>query len=319
MIFTPKILFALFLVITPLVSFCKEASQIFNEVNPSVVGVFNFSKTNDKSTSNLSALGSGFFWGPDCLILTNHHVVKNANKIGISILGQRKGLSAQILGAEPKLDLAILKLEKLFNCRPVKINSQQLEVGATVYAIGNPIGLERTLTSGIVSALNRSLDETTFHRLIQTDAPLFPGNSGGPLISASGETIGINTLSSSAGTGISFALPLQVIAPLLPEIIQHRSLKKRTLGIKAQQFEEKEKLTLSDYLGGVLVGSVFAGSPAEKAGLKKNDLIIESHKKTLQSIHDLEMELYSNPLGSFLELVVIRDNKELTLKIRVQE
>src|SRR5579875_2877710 len=232
--------------------------------------------------------GSGIVINANGTILTNWHVVANAVKVTVSFSEQGKQIPAQVIGKDPSKDLAVLKVPtEGLNLDPLKLgNSAEVQVGEVVYAIGNPFDLERTLTGGIVSALQRQIEAPNgfaITNVIQTDAPINPGNSGGPLLNDRGEVIGINPQIETAGTqgniGIGFAIPINTAKAELPELLKGGTVREAYLGV--------ESITLDGSLAlpgielpvheGALVQSVLRGSPAEHAGLKGGDIQVNAN------------------------------------------
>jgi len=295
-----------------------QVLEAFKQARSGVVGIYSFSKSEKDS---IDVLGSGFFFTENCYIITNQHIVADSQRVGVSVEGSAKGFKADILARSERLDIAILKIEGLNKCNHLTMaQSSDVAVGKSVFALGHPIGLDVTITGGMISALNRSFvshSSDLYHRLIQTDVAIFPGNSGGPIINLQGKVIGVNTFKTKYGTGLSFAIPISIIQPLMPELLKNKKLQTRSLGIQAEQNEKKNIQKLDDYVNGILVKEVFKASHAEKAGLLKGDLIINSNGKALKSINDLEMELYSYPLGSKIRLEVIRDSQSVFASIPV--
>ena len=183
-------------------------------------------------------------------------------------------------------------------------------MGTPVISVGNPMGLGWSVTSGIISADNRSLGPKKFHRYIQSDAVIFPGNSGGPLLTLSGELLGINTIA-TINAGLGFAFPSYIMDRILPELISHTRLRPRYLGIKAKQNKNADKVSFEDYFAGVKVAEVTKGSPAFKAGIRKNDILIRFDGHEIKSLDDLEMELYSHRIGSVVNVEALVKGKKL--------
>jgi len=295
----------------------------FKKAQQGVVGIYSFNEQAGKNWGEISGLGSGFFYSEKCYVVTNHHVIEGAKRVGISISGEDRGREAKVLAASKRLDIALLKVQGQYRCQPLASSQvDDISVGQSVFALGHPIGLDVTITGGMVSALNRSFShsEETYHRLVQTDVPIFPGNSGGPIIDRDGRVVGVNTFKTKFGTGLSFAVPMSVVHRLMPELLSNGELKPRTLGIQAEQHEKKVIRKIDDYVSGVFVKEVFANSPAQRAGIQAKDLIFKSNGKPLKSINDLEMELYSYPLGEKINLELARGESlvEVTIQVSTQ-
>jgi Do/DeqQ family serine protease len=259
------------------------------------------------------SLGSGVVIRPDGYVLTNEHVVVQAEKIFVQLSDDRK-LPARLVGADSDSDLAVLKVEdgKALSYLPLG-SSDDLMIGETVIAIGNPFGLSHTVTTGVVSALNRSLntDGRTYYDFIQTDASINPGNSGGPLLNIKGELIGINTAIYGKAQGIGFAIPISRAKRIVQELISHGAVEAPWVGLVVQtltpelayHFSLKEKQ-------GVLVRGVESGSPAAKAGLQRGDVLLELNNRPLRSAEEyLQREREFNN-GDTLRLRVLRGKGE---------
>ena len=262
----------------------------------------------DQDDSAHTGLGSGVIVSPQGYILTNNHVVEAADEI-LVMLNDGRQTQAKVIGTDPETDLAVLKvnLDKL----PVMVmnNSEQVQVGDIVLAIGNPFGVGQTVTSGIISALGRNqLGINTFENFIQTDAAINPGNSGGALVDVQGNLLGINTAiySKSGGSmGIGFAIPVSIAKQVMEQIIRQGSVTRGWIGIEAQDMtlELAESFKLKNAQGSLIAG-IIKNSPAERAGLKAGDVLLE--------INGLQVIDSSNMLGLISEL---KPNKQAILKI----
>ena len=259
------------------------------------------------------SLGSGVVIRPDGYVLTNEHVVVQAEKILVQLSDDRK-LSAHLVGADSDSDLAVLKIEdsRALPYLPLG-NSDDLMIGETVIAIGNPFGLSHTVTTGVVSALNRSLntDGRTYYDFIQTDASINPGNSGGPLLNIKGELIGINTAIYGKAQGIGFAIPISRAKRIVQELITHGAVEAPWVGLVVQTLtpELASHFSLKGKHG-VLVRGVEAGSPAAKAGLQRGDVLLSLNGRLLRSAEEYlqrEREFIS---GDTLRFRVLRDGDE---------
>lgn len=258
--------------------------------------------------------GSGFFVSYDGYILTNNHVVENAEQITVTMMGGKK-MTAQVVGTDPRTDLAVIKIDgKNFPYLDLG-NSDDLEVGDWVIAIGNPFGLDATVTVGVVSALGRNqLKLTEFENWIQTDAAINPGNSGGPLLNIDAQVIGINTaiVSASGGyMGIGFAIPSNMAKKIMDQLIQNGSVSRGFLGITMQSIDEAlaESFNLSDTQGTVIT-DVIKGSPADKAGLQQGDVLTQYNGKMIENPGAFRNEVALMPPGTMMQLTFIRDGKE---------
>ncbi|MBM4272356.1 MAG: DegQ family serine endoprotease [Deltaproteobacteria bacterium] len=266
------------------------------------------------------SLGSGFIISSDGYIFTNNHVVEKANKITVK-LSTGKEYEAEVKGKDANTDIALIKITPA-NSLPVAAlgNSDTLRVGETVFAIGNPFGLEHTVTAGIVSAKGRVIGSGPYDNFIQTDASINPGNSGGPLFNMRGEVIGINTAIVAQGQGIGFAIPINLAKSILSDLKTKGRVIRGWLGISVQDISEDiaNTLKLKDRQG-ALVGNVFEGDPADKAGIKTGDLIIAIDGKKIQDTHELLRIVAALRVGGTVEITVLRDGKEKILQITIGE
>lgn len=269
------------------------------------------------------SLGSGFIIDEDGSILTNNHVVENADKIVVRLADDRE-FEAKIIGRDPKTDIAVIKITTKNSLPVVTLgDSDRLEVGEWVMAIGNPFGLDHTVTSGIVSAKGRIIGAGPYDNFIQTDASINPGNSGGPLVNLRGEVVGINTaIFSKTGVniGIGFAIPINLVKELLPQLKGKGKVTRGYLGVLIQRVtpEIAESFEL-DRARGALVANVSKGGPAERSGVKRGDIIIEFDGKEIKESNDLPIVVARTPVGKKVRLKVLRDKKEMILSVKVGE
>src|SRR2546427_1821994 len=267
------------------------------------------------------AVGSGFILSADGYIVTNNHVVDDATAIQVKLADGRE-LAAKVVGRDPKTDLSLLKVEATaLPVIPVG-DSNALQVGEPVMAIGNPFGLEQTVTTGIVSATGRVIGSGPYDNFIQTDASINPGNSGGPLINARGEVIGINTAIFSRGggsVGIGFAVPSSLAKTVITQLADHGKVERGWLGVSIQPLtrELAKTFTRGDSTAGALVSSVIDGSPAAKAGVKTGDVIVEFDGKKVAKATDLPGIVADVPVGRDVPIVVTREGKEMRLNARI--
>jgi serine protease Do len=272
------------------------------------------------------SLGSGILISRDGEILTNYHVVRNADVIKVKLADQTE-YEARLLGKDDRTDLALIKLRKAVNTLPAaKLgNSNQLEVGDWVMAIGNPFGLEHTVTAGIVSAKGRVIGAGPYDNFIQTDASINPGNSGGPLINAQGEVIGVNTaiFSQSGGnTGIGFAIPIDLAKKVADQLRKNGRVVRGWLGIRAQDVSPQSagSLGLAKNLGETaIVTDVADSSPAAEAGIKTGDIILEFNGKPMPKSHDLPSLIADTAPGQKVSFKIIRDKSERIITARIGE
>jgi serine protease Do len=268
------------------------------------------------------SLGTGFIIDKDGFILTNNHVVDKTEEIKVKLADERE-FNAKIIGRDPKTDLALIRIEPDDQLIPLPLgDSDKLEVGDWVVAIGNPFGLGNTVTAGIVSAKYRQIGAGPYDNFIQTDASINPGNSGGPLLNTAGEVIGINSaiFSQSGGNiGIGFAIPINMAKGLLPQLKEGKVIR-GWLGVMIQKVtpELKDKFNLKDEKG-ALVADVTAGGPAEKAGIKRGDVIISFNGKQIDEMNDLPFIVGSTPVGTKVDVDVIRNGQKKTFKVKLGE
>ena len=270
------------------------------------------------------SLGSGFVIDADGSILTNNHVVENAQKIVVKLQGDDQEYEAKVIGRDPKTDIAIIKINAKTTLPVASLgDSDRLEVGEWVVAIGNPFGLDSTVTSGIVSAKGRHIGQGPYDNFIQTDASINPGNSGGPLINLRGEVVGINTaiFSRTGGNmGIGFAIPVNLAKELLPQLRGKGKVTRGYLGVLIQKVTPEIAESLGMDKGhGALVANVSKDGPAERAGVKVGDVIIEFDGKEVKDSGDLPIIVARTPVDKKVRMKVLRDKKESTLAVSVGE
>jgi serine protease Do len=262
--------------------------------------------------------GSGVIISADGYIVTNHHVVEDAEEVTVTLADQQE-LKAQVVGRDAKTDLAVLKVEAR---QPLPVatlgDSEVLQVGDWVIAIGNPFGLSHTVTAGIVSAKDRVIGAGPYDDFIQTDASINPGNSGGPLFNTRGEVVGINTAIAAQGQGIGFAIAVNTAKPLIPQLVSRGEVTRGYLGVNIQSItpELAKALSLKEQQG-ALVADVMAGTPAEKAGLRRGDVIVAFNDKPVNSSRDLPAMVANTPVGQEATLTVVRNGRRQELSITV--
>lgn len=270
------------------------------------------------------SLGSGFIIDADGSILTNNHVVENAQKIVVKLAADDQEYEAKVIGRDPKTDIAVIKINTKSNLPAATLgDSDRLEVGEWVVAIGNPFGLDSTVTSGIVSAKGRHIGQGPYDNFIQTDASINPGNSGGPLINLRGEVIGINTaiFSRTGGNmGIGFAIPINLVKEVLPQLRGKGKVTRGFLGVLIQKVTPEIAESLGMDKGyGALVANVTKDGPADKAGVKVGDVIVEFDGKEVKDSSDLPFIVARTPVDKRTRMKVLRDKKEVTLTVAVGE
>ncbi len=303
--------------------------NLFETTSPSVVHIESIAVRRDFFTLNLTKIpagtGTGFIWDKHGHVVTNYHVIREANAAKV-ILSDQSTWNAKLVGAEPDKDLAVLKIDAPeAKLKPITVGtSSDLRVGQSVFAIGNPFGLDQTLTTGVISGLGREIQSVsgrTIENVIQTDAAINPGNSGGPLLDSSGRVIGVNTAifsPSGAYAGVGFAVPVNVVNRMVPQLIQHGRVIKPVLGIEIAN----DALLSRQGVDGVLVMDVVEGSGAEKAGILPTrrdrrgevilgDLVVEVDGRKIKNSEDLFKALDRRKVGDTVAVKVRRGAKEI--------
>jgi serine protease Do len=278
---------------------------------------------NPRGRSRQQSLGSGLIIASDGYILTNDHVIDNAEKIVVKLSSGDREYPAKIIGRDSKIDVALIKIDaKNLPVAPFG-DSDRLQVGEWVLAIGNPFGLDNTVTYGIVSAKERHIDEGDYDSFIQTDAKINPGNSGGPLISMRGEIVGINAAiySESGGNiGIGFAIPINMVKDILPQLRTHGKVTRGWMGVMVQRVTPD----LAESMGfatsrGALVSEVAKNGPAERAGIKVGDLITEYDGRAIKDANDLPILVARTAPQKQVQVKVLRDKKEFSISLPLGE
>ena len=310
----------------------KATIKLFEEAAPSVCYITTTNLRVDYYTRNLKEIprgsGSGFVWDKKGHIVTNFHVIQKADKAEITLADQTTW-TAKLVGIEPRKDLAILKIEAPANkLRPIPVGtSGDLKVGQSVYAIGNPFGLDQTLTTGVVSALGREIESVAkipIRDVIQTDAAINPGNSGGPLLDSAGRLIGVNTAifsPSGASAGIGFSIPVDVVSWVVPELIKYGELRRPSLGIEvAPQY-----VLRNTDIEGLLIVGVVKGGPADKAGIKPTtraelgDIILSINDEKIGSYNDLVLTLEKYQPGDKVSVELLRNKRKRTVELTLSQ
>ena len=302
-------------------------AEMLENVTESVVGISKLTTTGGSILNNVSSeelgLGTGIVVSDNGYILSNSHVTGDKYSTCYVTINENT-YKGSVVWSDSDLDLSIIKV-KVNNLKYVSFgDSKTLRVGEQVYAIGNPIGYEfrQTVTAGIVSALNRTIkiDESEqvsyISDLIQTDATINPGNSGGPLVNSVGEVIGINTVKITSAEGIGFAIPINVVKPVVESFKEKGSFDEATLGIYAYDSDVAEYLNLKNKSNkGVYISQVIANAPAANSGLQEGDLISTIDSNSLNTINDLREYIYSKLPGDVVKLEVIRNEKKLEIEV----
>jgi serine protease Do len=267
------------------------------------------------------SLGSGFIIDKDGYIITNNHVVQGADEIKVKLADGRE-FKARVIGRDAKTDLALIKISSFFKDLPTLPlgDSDKMRVGDWVLAIGNPFGLEETVTQGIISATGRAIGSGPYDNFLQTDAPINPGNSGGPLINLKGQVIGINTAIIASGQGIGFAIPSNMAKNIIAQLKEKGKVVRGWIGVSVQTItpEIAQSFGLKE-AGGALVSDVVPGGPAEAAGIKRGDIIVAFDGKNIGKMSDLPVIVAGTSVGTTVPVKVMREGKELTLNIKIAE
>ena len=265
-----------------------------------------------------AALGSGFIIDEKGIVITNNHVIQDAEDIIVRVNGDKE-FKAQVIGADPLSDIAVLKLDANEKFIPVKFgNSDEARIGDWVIAIGNPFGFGGTVTSGIISARNRSLGLTRYEDYIQTDASINSGNSGGPLFDLNGDVIGINTaiLGRSGSIGIGFAIPSNSAKVVIDQLVKFGETKRGWLGVRIQDVtKEIADVENLDEPRGALVASVAENSPSQKAGVKAGDIILEFNGEKIKEMKELPTIVARTEVGKNVKVKIWRNKKEIVKTI----
>ncbi len=266
------------------------------------------------------SLGSGFIVESDGLILTNSHVVKGADEIKVKTSAD-KTYSAKIIGTDDKTDIALIKIEPDEKLPVASLgDSDKLRVGDWVIAIGNPFGLEQTVTAGIVSAKGRVIGSGPYDDFIQTDASINLGNSGGPLFNINGKVVGINTAIIATGQGLGFAIPINMVKDIMPQLKERGKVIRGWLGLLIQKITpQMAKMFKLKQEEGALVGDVVSDGPSAKAGIKRGDVVIKYGGENISDYRDLSRLAAATPVGKEVTIVLVRDGEEIKITVKVAE
>ncbi len=314
----------------------KATIALFRQASPSVVNITTIAVQRDLFTLNLREIpegtGSGFVWDANGNIITNFHVIQNADAAQVT-LADHSSWKARVVGVAPDKDLAVLRIDAPGNrLRPIPIGtSKDLQVGQKVHAIGNPFGLDQTLTTGVISALGREIESVTrrpIQGVIQSDAAINPGNSGGPLLDSAGRLVGVNTAiysPSGASAGIGFAIPVDTVNRIVPELMRHGKVIRPGIGVQIAEEQLARRLGVA----GVLVVDVLPGSAAAKAGIRPTmrdrsgrvrlgDVIVAIDGKKVESPNDLFLEMEKRRVGEEVNLSLLREGKAIQTKLTLE-
>jgi S1-C subfamily serine protease len=294
-------------------------------VAPAVVNIDIKQQLNGRrGPRELGGSGSGFIIAPDGFILTNSHVVHQATRIMVNLQDGRE-YPAQLVGDDPDTDLAVIRIDAPQLAHVRLADSENLRVGQIVIAIGNPLGFQASVTSGVISALGRSMHAQSgrlIDNIIQTDAALNPGNSGGPLVNSAGEVIGVNTAMIRPAQGICFAIASNTAKFVAGWLIRDGKIRRSYIGVAGQNVPIHRRIVRFYNLPletGVLIVSVEKNSPAEKTGLREGDVIVAFNAKPIGSIHELHKILMGEQIGVPSEITIVRYTEKLTLTITPAE
>jgi Do/DeqQ family serine protease len=318
---------------TDILSTQKAFSNVSKKVTPSVVNISTISRKKSiqplfeanpffedffgaPQTRRDKSLGSGFLISKDGYIVTNDHVVRDAESIQVK-LSNDKVYDAKVVGGDQKSDIAVIKITATDLPVAVLGDSDKLEAGQWAIAIGNPFGLDRTMTVGVISATGRSnMGIETYENFIQTDASINPGNSGGPLLNVYGEVIGINTAIVAAGQGIGFAIPINMAKPVFSQLIQKGSVSRGYMGVTIQPVTEELAQSFGlKHAKGALVNDVIKGSPADKAGIRQGDVITALNGGEVKDPSHLQRLVAEAGIGKIAKISIFREGKALELSM----
>ncbi|MBF2063086.1 MAG: trypsin-like peptidase domain-containing protein [Calothrix sp. C42_A2020_038] len=310
-------------------AYSQAVISVVQKVSPAVVNIdvqrqVTGRNRNYPYTQELQGNGSGFIFTPDGYILTNSHVVSGASKIEVT-LSDGRNYGAQLIGDDPHTDLAVIRINAP-NLTTARLgNSESLRVGQLAIAIGNPYGFQATVTSGVISAIGRSFRSRSgrlIDNMIQTDAALNPGNSGGPLVTTHGEVIGINTAVILSAQGLCFAVPINTAKIVIPALLRDGRVRRGYIGIGGQNVELPRRLVLFHKLSkdrGILVISTEPNSPAQKAGVQEGDVLVGFNSQPVGSVDELHKFLTHEQVGTRAYITIVRRNQKLVLDIIPEE
>lgn len=304
-------------------AYSRAVINVVDVVGPAVVSVM-IGATGRGRGPEVTGAGSGVIFTPDGYILTNSHVVHKASRLEVMMTDGRQ-FGATLIGEDPSTDLAVIRIDAFGLPYASFGNSRSLRVGQLVIAIGNPLGFQSTVSTGVVSALGRSLRGVSgrlIEEIVQTDVPLNPGNSGGPLVDSRGRVIGINTAIIRMAQGISFSVPIDTAKWVIPQLLRHGRVRRGILAIGGQQRPLDRRLTRALHLNqsqGVEVISVEPGGPGARAGLREGDIILSINERSVTSVDDLHRFLAEWPVGQSATLNVLRRIEQLRLEVVPEE
>ncbi len=306
-------------------SYSKTITNVVEKVKPAVVNIRVLSgKRDQRSGAEGGGSGSGFIIAPDGYILTNSHVVHGAAKMEVTLADGRV-LPANLIGDDPETDLAVIRINASRLVHARFGDSKSIRVGQIAIAIGSPFGFQQTVTAGVVSALGRSMRAQSgrlIDNVIQTDAALNPGNSGGPLVNSRGEVIGVNTAIILPAQGICFAIASNTAEFVTAWLIKEGLIRRSWIGVAGQNVPIHRRVVVFHHLAvdhGVLVSGIESGSPASRAGLREGDVIISFAGEPVSTIDELHHHLVARVIGIPSQITVIRHTEKLDLTVTPQE
>jgi len=305
-------------------AYSRAVTEAVEKAGPSVVNIEVHGMNGDRPGGRRSraegGAGSGFLFTPDGLILTNSHVVHGSRRIEVTVQDGRH-VEASLVGDDPDTDLAVIRITGE-DLRPVALgDSSELRAGQLVIAIGNPFGFQATVTAGVVSALGRSLRSRSgrlMDNIIQTDAALNPGNSGGPLVDSRGQVVGVNTAVILPAQGLCFSIPVNTARWVASRLIQHGRIRRGWLGLGGQTAKLQRRLVVHHQLGtdsGMLVLHVEPGSPAQRAGFQEGDVIVRFGGESVSGVDDLHRLLTEERIGARTPLTIVRRAEKRDLEV----
>jgi S1-C subfamily serine protease len=304
--------------------YSRAVTRVVEAVAPSVVSISVSHPGRESRSRHKEGTGSGFVFADDGLILTNSHVVEGAVRVDVTLPDGRDCL-ADVVGHDPDTDLAVVRITAGELTAAALGDSTRLRPGQLVVAIGNPYGFQHTVTAGVVSALGRSLRSRSgrlIEQVIQTDAALNPGNSGGPLVASDGRVVGVNTAIIAGGQGLSFAVPISTAMLVVPALLRDGRVKRGYLGIAGQTVPLLRRVTRFHRLAqesAVLITLIESDAPAYRAGVRDGDLILSLDDTTITSLDDLHRALTDNRIGSRARLGLLRGIERLDLLVHIDE
>ncbi|MCB0210518.1 MAG: trypsin-like peptidase domain-containing protein [Anaerolineae bacterium] len=308
-------------------AYSRAVIQAADRISPAVVNIEvqkRAQRRGARSSQDVSGHGSGFIYTPDGFILTNSHVASGATKLDVTV-GDGERYRAELIGDDPDTDLAVIRINGPNMPAAELGDSQQIRVGQLVVAVGNPYGFQTTVTAGVVSALGRSLRSQSgrlIDNVIQTDAALNPGNSGGPLVNSRGEVVGVNTAMIMPGQGLSFAIAINTAIYVASKLMRDGRITRGFIGVAGQEVKLHRRVVRFYNLpaeSGVLVVSVEDNSPAQQAGLKAGDVIIAFDRQPVTGIDDLHRLLTEKQVGLASTLMVVRGTERMFFDVTPKE